>query len=469
MIQELTDGIEALSSFPTAQRYYTRSAWAQHSHDRLLEALFNTEHLILWLSCTMYHRPDIAVTAPIRLATAAVYSGICMVLPYCEHACCVFRMLCQVFPHAYSLRARSIGDTLHSCTHCHNLKYKPSVTRSLQRDLHNLYDSVSILRKVVSRNAANSCNNQKIVMLLLRGAMANHIDRIMASELDDGAAKLKAAWTMCMEDDIPLVDDILSAFIEENFVNRDGTIPCDCASFECPWGLLAGLFNFEHITTRLQEQLLHHVNRYKEKASWGLIVDTLRIASPLNSPCRKKAEEETPLLRVSKVFQTDGSTPESIRSLCANHQLDDVDVLNYCSSSGIYQLTHASREDDFTHLHSYPTTHKHTAIESHPVLPYFITGTTKSVVQLWDFDDTVSSGRVLNRRTENNTDVTRIRFDALGQQFGVCDAYGLYLWRFCAQGTKTCYAQLQCHNRGTNDFTFLNSLSCLATVGYSSK
>ncbi|KAI8913148.1 RAVE protein 1 C terminal-domain-containing protein [Powellomyces hirtus] len=111
------------------------------------------------------------------------------------------------------------------------------------------------------------------------------------------------------------------------------------------------------------------------------------------------------------------------------------------------------------------------SLSSHPTLNYYLAGisdppTTPAVVQLYQF----GQPRELVTYTSGTTArFTRCRFDPFGVRFGASDSKGdVYLWRFDASADASRPAMVvPCHSSFTNDFTFLNSSSLLATAGVS--
>ncbi|KAJ3017210.1 regulator of (H+)-ATPase in vacuolar membrane [Thoreauomyces humboldtii] len=111
------------------------------------------------------------------------------------------------------------------------------------------------------------------------------------------------------------------------------------------------------------------------------------------------------------------------------------------------------------------------SLAAHPTLNYYLAGISDppavpAVVQLYQF----GQPRELVTYTSGTTArFTRCRFDPFGVRFGASDSKGdVYLWRFDASSDASSPAMvLTCHSSFTNDFTFLNSSSLLATAGVS--
>ena len=72
--------------------------------------------------------------------------------------------------------------------------------------------------------------------------------------------------------------------------------------------------------------------------------------------------------------------------------------------------------------------------------------------------------------TGNSARLTQSKFDPFGVRFGATDTRGeLHLWKFDSSLSGQHPSQtIQCNSAITNDFTFLNSGTLLATAGVSS-
>ncbi|DAZ99444.1 TPA: hypothetical protein N0F65_004077 [Lagenidium giganteum] len=124
-------------------------------------------------------------------------------------------------------------------------------------------------------------------------------------------------------------------------------------------------------------------------------------------------------------------------------------------------------------------TFKPTAVRSHPYLPLFVSGNHKGKVHLWSYDSlsavcsfetkSVVATHPLSPTTSARRDVKKIQFDNLGQQMGAVDTFGkLFVWKFGHLDREVCYREIDCHDKGAKSLTFVNSGTCLATVGSSS-
>ncbi|KAK3717892.1 hypothetical protein QZH41_014895, partial [Actinostola sp. cb2023] len=108
-------------------------------------------------------------------------------------------------------------------------------------------------------------------------------------------------------------------------------------------------------------------------------------------------------------------------------------------------------------------------MDSHPHLPYYITGSQDGSVRMWEFGH---PQQITAHRTAGSCQrVTRVHFSPYGNKVGISDASGqVLLWQVSSTGTSTNnpFMTLKCHNKQTNDFVFLSSASYIATAGHSS-
>ena len=105
-------------------------------------------------------------------------------------------------------------------------------------------------------------------------------------------------------------------------------------------------------------------------------------------------------------------------------------------------------------------------LESHPFLPFYLTGGTDGAVHMFQFGLARS---VRTYRQPNQAQVSHIHFTNEGYKFGVTDYTGsLLLWRFEANpGSVNPYMNFQPHSTVARDFAFLDSGSMIATIGSS--
>jgi len=108
-------------------------------------------------------------------------------------------------------------------------------------------------------------------------------------------------------------------------------------------------------------------------------------------------------------------------------------------------------------------------LESHPIYPYYLSGGFDGSVCLWQFNAPKDTALMATYVLPPNARVTRIHFNHRGTKFGSADIAGkLSLWRFDAsEASLKPYQILNCHSKGTLDFTYINSGSLLATAGIS--
>ncbi|KAJ3161107.1 regulator of (H+)-ATPase in vacuolar membrane [Geranomyces michiganensis] len=111
------------------------------------------------------------------------------------------------------------------------------------------------------------------------------------------------------------------------------------------------------------------------------------------------------------------------------------------------------------------------SLSAHPTLNYYLAGIsdppqTPAVVQLYQFGQ---PKELVTYTSGTTARFTKTRFDPFGVRFGASDSKGdVYIWRFDASA-DACrpVIALACHSSFTNDLTFLNSSSLLATAGVS--
>ncbi|KAL9648804.1 hypothetical protein ABK040_003737 [Willaertia magna] len=103
---------------------------------------------------------------------------------------------------------------------------------------------------------------------------------------------------------------------------------------------------------------------------------------------------------------------------------------------------------------------------SHPFLPFYLSGGTDGAVYMWQYGFQYA---LRTYREAGTPLITSIHFSRFGYKFGVTDASGyLTLWRFEASKESLHYFyHLYCHSVKTNDFSFLESGSLVATIGLS--
>lgn len=111
-----------------------------------------------------------------------------------------------------------------------------------------------------------------------------------------------------------------------------------------------------------------------------------------------------------------------------------------------------------------------TKIAGHPMLPLYVTGNRTGRLTLWEYSRSTSLqdfGIVSSREK-----VTCINFNAYGDKLGVCDSIGnFFLYKFDLQPTsfQPQLSILASLGSQSSAFTFLNSGSVVATVGYKPK
>ncbi|EDV26441.1 uncharacterized protein TRIADDRAFT_54433 [Trichoplax adhaerens] len=105
--------------------------------------------------------------------------------------------------------------------------------------------------------------------------------------------------------------------------------------------------------------------------------------------------------------------------------------------------------------------------DSHPQLPFYISGSQDGSVRLWEYGHArcLSTAR---KSLSHSSPVTGIHFTPQGNKFGVTDGSGtLSLWQLTGNSSNSKpYMMLRCH-KAANDFAFVGSSSFIATVGQS--
>ncbi|KER27794.1 hypothetical protein T265_05221 [Opisthorchis viverrini] len=121
------------------------------------------------------------------------------------------------------------------------------------------------------------------------------------------------------------------------------------------------------------------------------------------------------------------------------------------------------------------------SLASHPILPYYLSGTGTGSVHLFEWATTIpliagftntyaltpagASGQV--PAGSRGARVTALHFDHSGRRFGCGDADGNFgLWNLqTTTPDKPPYFRCRCHAKGLADFCFVGSSSLIATVG----
>jgi len=139
---------------------------------------------------------------------------------------------------------------------------------------------------------------------------------------------------------------------------------------------------------------------------------------------------------------------------------------------GNFIQKHAGKKMASTHLVSKQVDHNIIVqwLESHPVYSYYLSGGIDGSICLWQFNAPKENALMATYRLPPNPRVNRIHFNSKGTKFGACDMVGnLALWRFEAnEASLQPFQTIQCNTKRTQDFTFLNASSVLATAGVSS-
>ncbi|CAF0710194.1 unnamed protein product [Brachionus calyciflorus] len=103
-------------------------------------------------------------------------------------------------------------------------------------------------------------------------------------------------------------------------------------------------------------------------------------------------------------------------------------------------------------------------LASHPTLPYYLSGTSDSVVKLWHWGSTDPLSTIKQQEKTSSAKITQILFNSHGNKFGISDVDGyLHLYQLLGCSFKP-YLTLRCH-KNINDFLFVESSSILLTAG----
>jgi hypothetical protein len=105
-------------------------------------------------------------------------------------------------------------------------------------------------------------------------------------------------------------------------------------------------------------------------------------------------------------------------------------------------------------------------IESHPMLPYYLTGTSSGMACMWE----CSHPRALAIHRSLGSKVTRVHFNHFGSKYGVAADGKLHLFQFGMNtaSSSEAYQIVECYKRTLNDFVFVSSSSFIASAGLSS-
>ncbi|XP_076803738.1 dmX-like protein 1 [Clavelina lepadiformis] len=104
-------------------------------------------------------------------------------------------------------------------------------------------------------------------------------------------------------------------------------------------------------------------------------------------------------------------------------------------------------------------------MESHPSLPYYVTGHRDGGIYMWEWGHHQQISQF--EPAGQSSKVSNIHFSSLGNKICSADGDGfLTMWQV-SSSQKPFFRHL-CHDRGTSDFCFVSSASILATAGISS-
>ncbi|ETV99253.1 hypothetical protein H310_07999 [Aphanomyces invadans] len=433
----------------------------------------------------------------IRLATGAIYTGLFVVFPIFARrlpSCCVVRLVSLMCPQKEIIHSGSIRTAIESddvCLTC--LDFKPRLLPSLRQDLPALHAMVAQVLALATPSfkpsTSTSCWYWTTLLALLHDTMEQHVVRL--TEQIDIAESLQDTW---------------KAYYTPRIVKND---PCRCVrASQCPLG----------------EQQEHGRD---QRCAWHKLIQLIcpgaaaaLVLSKVVSPVQGGASGADQPPQFSETIYSSDVPGEAIRGMCCNNQQKNTVV--FCNGRFLYRAvakkppkTSSSTASCQLHVNAkytppavffagdssdqlkLPTpsvlspqpdskgngSYKPVAVQSHPAMPLFCSGTAKGTVEVWRFDQTascnvfehhvapvLSANPLAPLTSAPRRDVHRIRFANSGYTLGACDALGyVYLWNFASEGSSACYAHLQCHNRGTRDFAFLNASSCVASVGSSTK
>nr|CAB3238400.1 dmX-like protein 1 [Phallusia mammillata] len=104
-------------------------------------------------------------------------------------------------------------------------------------------------------------------------------------------------------------------------------------------------------------------------------------------------------------------------------------------------------------------------MESHPTLPYYLTGNRDGGVCMWEWGH---QQQISQYQTPGQfAKVSNVHFSAFGNKISSVDADG-YLMMWQVSNASKPFLRHLCHDRGVNDCCFISSASVVATAGLSS-
>ncbi|KAF0734348.1 hypothetical protein Ae201684_008950 [Aphanomyces euteiches] len=392
----------------------------------------------------------------VRVATAAIYTALAVVFPVYVTSlpgCCLVRLLSLMCP-----QKEITSSGYDQCLTC--LEFKPRLMPSLRRDLPYLYSMIQLLLSTsISKTPSSKCPYWSALMAAVHDTMGQHVQRLT--------------------DQLTLAQQLLSNWKDYYTPRVVSATSCSCTP-SCEWHKLFQLL----VPSPSLE--FDPVQRIEPPEMFTEVIYRSDVPGEhIRAMCCNNQQKNTVVFTNGRfIYRALAKKPPKTSSDTSNCQLhvnakftpptaffaSESDQVKPPTPSVI------SPQPDSKGTGSY----KPIAVQSHPSLPLFCSGTVKGTIEVWRFDETSSCNvfehqvlpatNALAPLTTPRRDVHRIRFANTGHILGACDALGyVYLWNFASEGAVACYAHLQCHNRGTRDFAFLNASSCVASVGLSTK
>ncbi|OQS04943.1 hypothetical protein THRCLA_02860 [Thraustotheca clavata] len=425
--------------------------------------------------------------ATIRLASTCIYSAICLALSRCAkliESCCVVRTVNVLFPQKDLSFVPE--DQCLTCFTWRQGRAKSKAYASLRQDLPAIYtilnQFVDLQPKWTSLKTPTqsiSCSYFHAFLAVVYHTMAQHANRILSigessSELLTNAAEHLSEYWCQWSDQSPKL--LRSA--------------CTCMNDAgpCIWILLSRELvpAVAQIPPAILDMQISNNQGNSPVVAMECIYKSQVPGESIKSMCFNPEQRSTVVFCNGRfIYRSTAKKPRPTESNDGMSTMCQLQVNSRYSPPPAFLTTGEVEAPKLAsplspQPDSRSSSYRPIAVVAHPELSLFCSGTSKGTVELWRFDNTsaplgsfdhhVPTTNPLTQLAAPRKDIHRVRFENSGNILGACDNVGfVYLWNFTASGASACYAHLQCHNRGTRDFTFLNASSCLASVGASTK